>query len=97
MSELGESLLKGASEALQYARREKVAARTHRFIVPKHIDVKSIRGKLHLTQKQFSHRYGFNLRTLEKWEQGVHQPDVSARAYLVVIAKNPKMVALALK
>jgi putative transcriptional regulator len=97
MTKLGESLLKGATEALKHAKGEKVKTKSYRFIVPKHVNVKAIRLKLHLTQKQFANRYGFSVRTLEKWEQGIRQPDVAARAYLVVIAKNHRAVEAALK
>jgi putative transcriptional regulator len=97
MTKLGESLLKGATEALKHAKGEKVGAKTHQFIVPKQVNIKAIRRKLHLTQKEFANRYGFSIRTLEKWEQGVRQPDVAARAYLVVIAKNHRAVDIALR
>ena len=96
MTKLGESLLKGATEALKHAKGEKVGTKSHRFIVPKHVDVKAIRLKLHLTQKQFANRYGFSIRTLEKWEQGTREPDGAARAYLVVIDRNHKAVESAL-
>jgi putative transcriptional regulator len=61
------------------------------------VDVKSIRNKLHLTRLEFANRYGFSVRTLEKWEQGVRTPDGAARAYLVVIDKNHKAVEAALR
>jgi putative transcriptional regulator len=97
MTKLGESLLRGAVEALKHAKGEKVKTKSHQFIVPKQVDVKAIRRKLHLTQKEFANRYGFSVRTLEKWEQGTRQPDVAARAYLVVIAKNHLAVEKALR
>lgn len=60
------------------------------------VDVKAIRLKLHLTRQQFADKYGFSIRTLEKWEQGVREPDGAARAYLVVIDRNHKAVESAL-
>ncbi len=96
MSKLGESLLKGAKEALAYANKEKTNAKIHKIKVPKEVNVKAIRLKLHLSRKAFAERYGFSLRTLEKWEQGIRQPEGAARAYLVVISRNPKAVELAL-
>lgn len=96
MVKLSESLLKGAKQALAHARGEKVRVKTHKVKVPKQVDVKNIRTKLHLTRQQFAERFGFSIRTLEKWEQGVRQPDGAARAYLVVIEKNPKAVIAAL-
>ena len=45
---------------------------------------------------EFADHFGFSIRTLEKWEQGVRQPEGAARAYLVVIDRNPKAVEKAL-
>lgn len=96
MSKIGESLLRGAKQALAHAMGEKSKAKAHRVIVPKHVNARSIRQKLHLTRKQFANQYGFSIRTLEKWEQGVREPDGAARAYLVVIDRNHKAVESAL-
>jgi putative transcriptional regulator len=97
MSKIGESLLRGAKEALAHARGEKVKVNEYKVKVPMHVDVKAIRLKLHLTRLQFANRYGFSIRTLEKWEQGIREPDGAARAYLVVIERNHKAVEAALK
>lgn len=96
MSKLSKSLLQGAKEALAYAKKEKTKAKTHKVAIPQEINVKKIRLKLHLTQQEFANRYGFSIRTLEKWEQGVRQPEGAARAYLVVIDRNHKAVESAL-
>lgn len=96
MSKIGESLLKGAHQALAHARGEKTKAKTHKVAVPQHVNVKAIRLKLHLSRQEFADRYGFSVRTLEKWEQGVRNPESAARAYLVVIDRNHKAVEAAL-
>lgn len=96
MSKLGESLLRGANQALAHARGAKTKAKAHKVVVPQHVDVRAIRVKLHLSRAQFANRYGFSVRTLEKWEQGVREPDGAARAYLVVIDRNHKAVEAAL-
>jgi len=96
MSKIGESLLKGANEALAHARGKKSKAKTHKVLVPQHVDVKAIRLKLHLSQQQFANRFGFSVRTLEKWEQGVREPDTATRAYLTIIDRNHKAVEAAL-
>jgi putative transcriptional regulator len=57
---------------------------------------KIIRRALGLTQEQFSERFQIPLGTLRDWEQGAAEPDTCARAYLTVIARNPKAVAEAL-
>lgn len=96
MSKLGKSLIQGAKEVLAYANKEKTKAKVHNVIIPKTIDVKSIRLKLHLSRREFANRYGFSIRTLEKWEQGIRQPEGAARAYLIVISRDHKAVEIAL-
>jgi putative transcriptional regulator len=51
---------------------------------------------LALTQEEFAGRYHTPLGTLRDWEQGRSEPDQPARAYLTVIAREPKGVARAL-
>jgi putative transcriptional regulator len=58
--------------------------------------VKIIRRALDLTQDEFSARFNIPLGTLRDWEQGAAEPDTCARAYLTVIAHNPKAVTDAL-
>jgi putative transcriptional regulator len=96
MSRLGKSLLQGAQEALAHARKETTKAKVHKVRVPKKINVRAIRMKLHLSRQDFANRYGFSVRTLEKWEQGIRQPEGPTRAYLVVISRNHEAVELAL-
>ncbi len=96
MTKLGKSILKGAKEALSYAKGKKVKVKVHKVIIPKQVDVRAIRTKLHLSRQDFANRYGFSLRTLEKWEQGIRQPEGAARAYLTVIERNHEAVELAL-
>jgi putative transcriptional regulator len=57
---------------------------------------KIIRRALGLTQEEFAARFRIPLGTLRDWEQGAAEPDQAARAYLTVIARNPKAVAVAL-
>ena len=59
--------------------------------------VKVMRRALRLTQEEFAERFRIPLGTLRDWEQGKTQPDQAARAYLTVIARNPKAVVEALK
>ena len=96
MSKVGQSLLKGAEEALAYARGQTAGHRTHKVKIPKQVDVYAIRVKLHMSRREFADHFGFSIRTLEKWEQGVRQPEGAARAYLVVIERNPRAVEKAL-
>jgi putative transcriptional regulator len=64
-------------------------ARVHHI---KPIEVKAIRSKLHLSQREFAGLMGISDATLKNWEQGRVQPDGSARVLLQVVARNPKIV-----
>ena len=59
--------------------------------------VKVMRRALGLTQEEFAAHFHIPLGTLRDWEQGKSEPDTCARAYLKVIAKNPKAVTEALE
>ena len=59
--------------------------------------VKVIRRALGLSQEQFAARFRIPLGTLRDWEQGRKEPDAAARAYLMVIGRNPSAVSEALQ
>jgi len=59
--------------------------------------VKVIRRALDLSQEEFSARFHIPLGTLRDWEQGRKDPDAAARAYLVVIGRDPEAVTAALE
>lgn len=59
--------------------------------------VRVIRRALGLSQEDFSARFRIPLGTLRDWEQARKDPDSAARAYLMVIARNPKAVIDALQ
>jgi putative transcriptional regulator len=58
--------------------------------------VKIIRRALGLSQEDFAVRFHIPLGTLRDWEQGRKEPDAAARAFLVVIAREPETVQRAL-
>ena len=60
------------------------------------IDIKKLRHDLHMSQPTFARQFGFNLRTLQQWEQGRCRPDEAARALLAVISHAPETVREAL-
>lgn len=93
MSKAGESILRGARQALAYAKGERDGFIAH---VPEVLDVKAIRSHLGLTQADFAARFGFDVRAVENWEQGRRQPERPARAFLRVIEREPDAVLRAL-
>ena len=64
--------------------------------MPRTPQVKVIRRALGLSQDDFAERFQIPIGTLRDWEQGRATPDQAARAYLMVIARNPDAVYNAL-
>jgi putative transcriptional regulator len=93
MSKSGQSILRGARQALDYARGVREGFVAH---VPEEVDVVAIRKKLRLSQAEFATRFGFKLDALQNWEQGRRRPDGAARAFLRVIEREPAAVQRAL-
>lgn len=61
------------------------------------VEVKRIRGKLHVSQSQFAMMIGVSKSTLQNWEQGRREPEGPAKAFLRVVDKNPAAVLEALQ
>ena len=96
MSKLGRRLIGAAKEARRIARGEADPA-TYRIHVPAMIDVAEIRRELKMSQAEFAIQFGFSVATIRDYEQDRTQPNEAIRAYLMVIAKQPKAVKKALK
>ena len=60
-------------------------------------DLKAIRERLHLTQRQFAETFGLSLGAVRDWEQGRFEPDQAAKTLLKVIACKPEAVKQALE
>jgi putative transcriptional regulator len=93
LSKTDQSLVKAAQQGLRFLKDDASAARVRQIDI---VNVKSIRARLSLSQEQFAEAYGIPLRTVQSWEQGVRQPDATARAYLKTIGKIPAQVRSAL-
>jgi putative transcriptional regulator len=61
------------------------------------VNVKRLRRRLGLTQEAFAAAYRIPVGTLRDWEQRRKNPDAPARAYLLVIERNPELVASMLR
>lgn len=68
----------------------------YKVSIPSDVDVKSIRKRLHMTQAKFANTFGFSVDAVKHWEGGRRTPEASARAFLTVIARDPKAVIRAL-
>jgi len=82
---LGQELIEAVDEALHSADNGRMVRAA--------IDVKRLRNKLHLTQREFSSQYHINLDTLRNWEQKKRVPDLTSVAFLTCIAKSPSTIS----
>ena len=96
MSKTGESILRGARQALRYAKGDLSAGKETRVRVSKSTNVKRLRQQFGLTQAEFAKKFGFTLAAIRDWEQGRRKPRGSARVMLVVIENDPEAVERAL-
>lgn len=95
MSKAGNRLLKSARQALAYATGNANAA-PYGVHIPEALDVKAIRHKVGMSQHDFAGYFGVSRRTIQEWEQGRRCPTGAARAFLVVIDREPEAVRRAL-
>lgn len=89
-----DQIAEGLHEALAVARGE---AEPYKLHVPAEIDVKAIRGKTGLSQKDFASTFGFGFDQLKQWEQGRSRPVQAMRAYLLLINSRPVEMVNALR
>ena len=92
MSKIGESILRGAQQALDYARGDETAASVCIVHVPETVDVKVLRERFGMTQEQFATTFGLATGAVRDWEQGRRKPDRCARILLHMIGKRPDVV-----
>ena len=88
-TKLGIALEQSAREILAHVKGD-ARLPTRRIVLPGEVDVKRIRTKAGMSQAEFARAFCLNPRTLQEWEQGRRKPAATTRAYLAVIAKNPR-------
>lgn len=91
MSQASDSILRGARQALAHVRGQTGDAVVHKVEIPD-VNVKRIRKRLNLSQRGFAERFGFSIKSVRNWEQGIRRPEGPARLLLLVIEKEPEVV-----
>lgn len=89
----GQRMIASAKQALAFAQGEDSGCVVH---IPDEIDTARIRKKMNLSQSQFALYFGVGVRTVQEWEQGRIMPSRAARAFLMVIDREPEAVRRAL-
>jgi len=84
-----DKIAEGLNEALAIARGTAAPAGLH---VPPEMNVRAIRGRVHMSQDRFASAFGFSVHQIRQWEQGRVRPLGAMRAYLMLIDRNPRLV-----
>jgi putative transcriptional regulator len=90
-TEFGRELISSMREAAAIVRCEIEPARAH--LPADAIDVRAIQKKLGVGRPAFAERFGLAVTAVRDWEQGLRWPDPAARVLLMVIGRNPDVVA----
>jgi len=93
----GQKILDGLDDVIAWTNGDENAARIIDWQAPTSVDVRAIRQKMGMTQRQFAARFGLKLDSLRNWEQDKRVPETSARVLLTVIDLEPEAVKRALK
>ncbi len=96
MSNVFEGIMRGANEALEYARGNLPDVRVDKITVNStHIytgdEVKAIRTQQHMTQKLFAKALGVSVKTVEAWESGVNTPSGAASRVLEMLSQDNEL------
>ena len=91
MSNSGKRLIESAQQALDFV-EGRAEANDYRIHIPEEVDVKVIRESMNMSQSEFAEHFGFNVRTLQDWEQGRRTPSGVAKNFLILLKRNPDMV-----
>lgn len=95
MSHLADDIAKGLENAIAYVKGDHTGVREHLVDVP-NVDVKAVRRRLGLSQREFAHQFSFSVRSVQNWEQKRRVPDGPARVLLTVIDREPQAVLRAI-
>ena len=93
MSDAFDSIKAGLEQAIAHQANEPNEVVVHPISAT---DVKAVRAKVGMTQRQFAASLGISLGTLRHWEQGDRQPHGPARVLLNVLNRRPEAVLGAL-
>ena len=94
-TDFGDRLIASMGEALAHARGEATGVHETQVEVPAP-EVRAIRTKMGLSQKNFAPLLGVSVSGLQKWEQGKRRPMGAAATLLHVMDQDPATVARAL-
>jgi putative transcriptional regulator len=91
---LYDELREGVEEMVAIEKGQRKSARVHRYFTSD--DIKALREKAGVSQREFAAMLGVSNRTLQEWEQGRRTPTGPAMNLLRVYEASPEAVTAAL-
>lgn len=91
---LFDELVQGLREAKAIPKGEAVAGRRFRF---EPLDVKAVREKTGLSQREFASLLRISTRTLQNWEQYRRHPTGPSAALLKIVSADPERAIRSLR
>ncbi|WP_051439882.1 type II toxin-antitoxin system MqsA family antitoxin [Methylobacterium sp. 10] len=96
VSDGGQRIVDGLDDAIAWAKGNEGSARLIPWQAPTSVDVKAIRAKLGMSQREFAACFGLPLESLRNWEQDKRVPQTTALVLLRLIDNDPEYVRRAL-
>ena len=94
---IGKNVLDSIREIIEYEQGLKTKVEVSTITIDDDVDIRSVRERLHLSQRKFADLYGLPVATVQNWESGRRQPELAARLLLKVIEASPDVVAKAIR
>lgn len=88
---MAKRVLAALDQALSHAKRYGGRGRLA-WLPPSPDEIRALRSRLKVTQKEFADRFGFDLTTVRNWEQARAQPEGAKCLYLKMIQVDPTTV-----
>lgn len=99
--EVGEAIVQGLTETLEFLKGDKTKARRCVVSIPDPgytgPEIAKLRNKIDVSQRGLSSIIGVSKRTVEAWEAGKSTPNGSAQRILYLIDKNPSIIEQLIK
>lgn len=87
MTTVAQEILQGLQEAVEI-KKGNLEGKVTRYELA---DVKAIRSKLHVTQKELAAAFDISVETVRSWEQGKRNPTGLVSKLLILVDQDPAL------
>jgi hypothetical protein len=91
-SQLTRDIIEGIQDIINLREGKPSGARVSFYQNGRSVCVRDIRDSLGFTAEEFAFAFGFNIKNIHNWEQGIRKPNDYAFTLLSMIERNPYTV-----